>query len=69
MAEKEVTALASEVPQKVESQAGPGPLDRCAECGHPMRRATDRVDYKLFTRDPEKQIILGLSLLESRPAR
>ena len=45
--------------KKVESQAGPSPSDRCAECGHPMRRAMDRIDYKLFTLDPERQTILG----------
>jgi len=52
----EVMTLASE---RVESQTGPGPLDRCAECGHPMRRATDRVDYGFFTLDPGKQTILA----------
>ena len=51
--------MLSEVSKNVEGQSGPDPLDRCAECGHPMRRATDRVDYKFFTLDAEKQTILG----------
>jgi len=51
--------LLSEIPKSLEGQSGPGPLDRCAECCHPMRRATDRVDYKFFTLDASKQTILG----------
>ena len=51
--------MMSEAPKNVEGQSGPGPLDRCAECGHPMRRTTDRVDYKFFTLDTEGKTILG----------
>jgi hypothetical protein len=56
---KEVTTLRSEVPKNVEGQSGPSPSDRCAECGHPMRRTTDRVDYKFFTLDTEGKTMLG----------